>query len=453
MSAGVRTHGAIVETVATVAIRLVWFRSLWGLREPHGARWPSAAFREVFVPVLRIAGEAGMVQLGNIATDGTNIPGNASRHTAMSYGSMRKEADRLRDAIEALVTQAYQQDAADDAALGSRRGDELPAELARRADRLATIEAAMRRLEARAQADAEAERPRRAAVDAARPRLGRRRRGKAPTPVDETPDAKAQTTFTDPEWPRMRTNNQGWEYCGKAQARVDAASQILVACDVTTASHDTQHAEPMARLTAAYLEPAGMALPPDATGSAQKIPATYDRGYDSAAAAAAVEQRGFEPSMATDRQRHHASEAEERQPPATATARMAAQVRPPTGRALYARRTGIVEPVGGQIKAARGFRRFLWRGLDNIRGEGHLVCVTPNLLKLWRSTCAPSMVSSDAMAPMDPQWPLARCPAVCALTMSIRSRQGFSGMVTLYAQTAWLTRDPQAEDVNSRTGS
>jgi transposase len=233
-----------------------------------------AAFRDVCVQVLRIAGEAGMVQLGTIATEGTTIQGHASRHQAMRYGSRRKEADRLRADIEALVTQAHQQDAADDAALGSRRGDELPAALARRTDRLATIEAARRRLEARAKAAAEAERQRRAEGDAERQRLGRRRRGKAPKPVDETPDDKAQTNCTEPELQRMRTNNKGWEYGGHAQARVDAASQIIVACDVTTESNDTQQAEPMARLTAAHLEQAGMALPTDATGAVQKIPAT-----------------------------------------------------------------------------------------------------------------------------------------------------------------------------------
>src|SRR5215831_7048373 len=156
-----------------------------------------------------VAGEAGLVKLGNVATDGTKMQENASRHKAMSYGYMRKEADRLREDIEALVMQAHQQDAEDDAALGSRRGDELPAELARRADRLATIEAAMRRLEARAKADAEAERQRRAEVEAERQRLGRPRRGKAPKPVDETPDDKAQTNFTDPELQIMRTNNKG----------------------------------------------------------------------------------------------------------------------------------------------------------------------------------------------------------------------------------------------------
>jgi hypothetical protein len=96
--------------------------------------------------------------------------------------------------------------------------------------------------------------------------------------------------------------------------------------------------------------------------------------------------------MATGRQRHHAAEAEEMEPPATAKERMAAKVRTPAGQALYARRKVIVEPVFGQSKEARGFRRFLLRSLDNIRGEWHLVCVTHNLLKLWRYTCAPSTV-------------------------------------------------------------
>jgi transposase len=346
------------------------------------------AFRDVFGQVLRVAGEAGLVKLGNVATDGTKMQGNASRHKAMSYGSMRKEADRLREDIEALVTQAHQQDTEDDAALGSRRGDELPAELARREDRLATIEAAMRRLEARAKADAEAERQRRAEVEAQRQRLGTPRRGKAPQPVDETPADKAQTNFTDPELQIMRTNNKGWEYCGNAQASVDAAHQIIVACDVTAESNDKHQAEPMAQLTVASLEQAGIVPPKDTTGAAQKIPATYDSGYYSAAAAAAVEQLGFDPYMATERQRHQAPEAASPAQFVTAKEHMAAKVRTPEGRAVYARRKVIVEPVFGQIKEGRGFRRFLLRGLDNIRGEWRLVCVTHNLLKIWRYACA-----------------------------------------------------------------
>jgi len=152
--------------------------------------------------------------------------------------------------------------------------------------------------------------------------------------------------------------------------------------------NDTQQAEPMAQLTMASLEQASIETPKDAAGAAQKIPATYDSGYYSAAAAAAVEQRGFDPYMATERHHHHAPGAERTDPPATAQERMAAKVRTPEGRALYARRKVIVEPVFGQIKAVRGFRRFLLRGLAKIRGEWRLVCLTHNLLKIWRHAYA-----------------------------------------------------------------
>jgi transposase len=363
------------------------FRTISDFRKLH-----LTAFCDVFVQVLRIAGEAGLVKLGNISTDGTKLQGNASRHKAMSYGYMKKEVERLREEIEALVTQAAQQDAADDAALGSRRGDELPAELARREDRLATIEAAMRRLEARAKADAEAERKRRVETETERQRTGKKRRGTAPKEVDETPGDKAQMSFTDPELGIMQTNNKGWEYCGNAQASVDGAYQIIVACDVTAEANDKQQALPMAQLTVAHLEQAGIERPTDATGVVQKIPGTYDSGYYSAAAAEAVELVGVDPYMAPGRQRHHSPEAEVARPPTTAKEHMAAKVRTSKGRALYARRKVIVEPVFGQIKEARGFRRFLLRGLDHIRGEWCLVCLTHNLLKLWRYTCAPITV-------------------------------------------------------------
>jgi transposase len=355
------------------------FRTISDFRKLH-----LEAFKDVFVQVVRLAGEAGLVQLGNVSTDGTTIQGNASRHKAMSYGYMHKAVERLREEIEALVTQAYQQDAAEEAALGSRRGDALPAELARREDRLATIEAAMRRLEARAKAEADAERQRRAAAEAERQRTGPPRRGKAPKPVEETPDAKAQTNFTDPELHIMRTNNKGWEYCGNAQASVDAACQIILACDVTDATNDTQQAEPVAQATLSNLAQAGIERPKDASGEAQAIPATLDNGYYSEAAVEALEHLGFDPYIATERQRHSTPGTAASDPPATAQERMAAKVRTPQGRALYARRKVIVEPVFGQIKEDRGFRRFLLRGLAKIRGEWRLVCLTHNLLKIWR---------------------------------------------------------------------
>src|SRR5467141_4590717 len=136
------------------------FRTISDFRKLH-----LEAFKDVFVQVVRLAGEAGLVKLGNVSTDGTKIQGNASRHKAMSYWYMTKEVERLREEIATLVPQASQQDEADEAALGSRRGAALPAELARRAERLARIEAAMRRLAAQAKAEAEAERQHRAPAE------------------------------------------------------------------------------------------------------------------------------------------------------------------------------------------------------------------------------------------------------------------------------------------------
>jgi hypothetical protein len=187
--------------------------------------------------------------------------------------------ERLREDIETLVTQAYQQDEADDAALGSRRGDELPAALARREDRLAKIEAAMRRLAAQARAEADEERQRRAEAEADRKRTGQHRRGKAPKPVEDTPGEQAQSNFTEPERHSMRTNNKGWDDCGNAQASVDAACQSIVACDVRDASNDTQQAEPLAQATLTTLADAGIEVPTDEAGAPEAIPATLDNGY------------------------------------------------------------------------------------------------------------------------------------------------------------------------------
>jgi hypothetical protein len=369
------------------------FRTISDFRKQH-----LEVFKEVFVQVVRLAGEAGLVKLGNVSTDGTKLQGNASRHKAMSYGYMKKEVARLREDIEALVTRAYQQDEADDAALGSRRGDELPAELARREQRLVSIEAAMRRLEEQAKREADEERKRRAEAEADRKRTGQARRGKAPKPVEDTPDDKAQSNFTEPELHIMRVNNKGWEYCGNAQVSVDEACQIILACDVSDASNDKQQAKPLAQATLATLAEASIELRTEESGAIKAIPATLDNGYYSEAAVQVLETLGFDPYMSTGRQPHHASEAEVSDPPATAKERMAAKVRTPEGRALYARRKVIVEPVFGQIKEARGFRRFLLRGLKKMRGEWCLVCLTHNVLKLWRYGCAPSVVEHEKRA-------------------------------------------------------
>jgi transposase len=362
------------------------FRTISDFRKGH-----LDAFADLFIQVLRLAAEAGLVRLGNLAFDGSKFQGQASRHKAMSYGYMKKERARLRQEIEALLQGAQATDAQEDAALGSRRGDELPAELQRREQRLATIEAAMQRLEEQARAEADAERQRRAEAEAERQRTGKKRPGKEPKPVCDTPADKAQTSFTDPELKVMPQSNKGWDYTGNAQVSVDATCQIIVACFVTAAANDQQQAVPLAEATRDSLERAGIERPRDAAGQPVKIAATLDSGYFSAAAVAGMEERDFDPYMATKRHKHHEpAGAGPEARAATAKERMAAKVSTPEGRALYARRKVIVEPVYGQVKGARGFRRFSLRGLGKINGEWRLVCLTHNLLKIWRYGCAPS---------------------------------------------------------------
>jgi len=183
------------------------FRTISDFRKIH-----LVAFEKLFVEVVRLASELGMVKLGNLSTDGTKMGANASRHKAMSYGYMGKESARLQAEIKELLERAEQLDAEEDATLGSRRGDELPEELKRRTERLAKIDQAKARLEAEAAAWAAEEQHRYDADWAQREAEGRKRRGKKPAPVDPTPEAKAQTNFTDPEAKIMKQSNKGFDY-------------------------------------------------------------------------------------------------------------------------------------------------------------------------------------------------------------------------------------------------
>src|SRR2546423_11558675 len=173
--------------LAIVGVDRPDFRTISDFRKLH-----LDAFADVFLQVLRLAHEAGLVQLGLWATDGSKVPGNASRHKAMSYGYLLKEVDRLKAEITDLLRQAQSQDEAEDAALGARRGDELPQELRFREQRLARILQAKTRLEEQAQAAAEAERQRRAEAEAQRQQQGRHAGGRPPAPVREEPHAQAQ---------------------------------------------------------------------------------------------------------------------------------------------------------------------------------------------------------------------------------------------------------------------
>jgi len=365
------------------------FRTISDFRKIH-----LAAFAPLFVEVLRLAGEMGMIKLGNLSTDGTKMKANASRHKAMSYGYMTKDIARIKAEIEELLKKAEQMDAEQDATLGSRRGDELPEELKRREDRLAKIREAKERLEAEAQARANEEQRRRDEEQAEREAEGRKRRGKEPAPVDPTPEEKAQTNFTDPESKIMKQSNKGFDYSYNAQAVVDAENQIIVAAEVTAAANDKQQALPLAQAALANLKEAEIALPLSPDGTPGVIPNTADSGYFSEKAVNDVEKLGFDPHFATGRQKHHEKPAPaatgELPADASAKEKMSQKLRTPSGKALYAARKHIIEPVFGQIKSARGIRRFLLRGLEKVSGEWKLICLTHNLLKIWRHAKRPA---------------------------------------------------------------
>ena len=359
------------------------FRTLSDFRKIH-----QAAFRPLFLEVLRVAGEMGLVKLGNLSTDGTKMGANASRHKAMSYGYMNKDIARLEAEIDQLLKKAEQADAEQDAALGSRRGDELPAELKRREDRLVKIREAKARLEAEARVKAEEEQRRRDEEQAKREAEGRKRPGKEPAPVDPTPEDKAQTNFTDPEAKIMKQSDKGFDYSYNAQAVVDAEAQIIVAAEVTNQANDKQQGMPMAKAALENLEASGIERPKAADGTAVPIPNTADTGYFGEKAIAGLEEMGMDPHVATGRQKHHETPAPAAEggaaPPASAKEKMRQKLRTAAGKVLYAARKHIVEPVFGQIKGARGIREFLRRGLEAVSAEWQLICLTHNLLKIWR---------------------------------------------------------------------
>ena len=389
-SVGVRSS----RKIAAACERNLAFRAIVGDDAPDFRTFSDfrkihlAAFRPLFLEVLRLAGELGMVKLGNLSTDGTKMGANASRHKAMSYGYMNKDITRLEAEIDELLKQAEQIDAEQDAALGSRRGDELPDELKRREDRLAKIREAKARLEAEALVKAAAEQKRRDEEQAQREAEGRTRRGKEPAPIDATPEDKAQTNFTDPEAKIMKQSNKGFDYSYNAQAVVDAEAQIIVAAEVTNQANDKQQAVPMAHAALANIDAAAIDRPKNEDGTPMPIPNTADNGYLSEEAVEALETMGIDPHIATGRQKHHEAAVPlaegECAPAASAKEKMQQKLRTATGKLLYAARKHIVEPAFGQIKAARGIRKFLLRSLAKVSAEWQLICLTHNLLKIWR---------------------------------------------------------------------
>ena len=323
------------------------------------------AFAGLFVQVVQIAREAGVVQLGALAVDGSKVKANASKHRAMSYGRMRQEDQRLRDEIAALLATADAVDTAEDGAHGPEvRGDELPAELQRREARLATIAAAKARLEAR-QADEDRHKGR-------TPDDGRKGRGTTPFAREfGVPPDDAQDNFTDPESRIMKTSS-GFDQCYNGQLAVDEASQLIVATGLTNCAAD--HAELLPLIDQAQ-----------ATLGAHAHDVLADAGYRGEATFQSLETRHITAYISLGRE---GTSAPTPNPAHPATQRMAARLASTIGRARYRRRKAIVEPVIGWIKEVLGFRRFRLRGEAKARGEWNLVCLALNLKRCHRITMA-----------------------------------------------------------------
>lgn len=331
----------------------------------------------LFVEVLKLAREMGVLKLGTVALDGTKIHANASRHSALSHEHAGKIEAQLKAEVADLLAKAEAADQAD-----VPDGMSIPAELARRQDRLATLAEARAKIEARAkerfqqeQAEYEARLAARQAKAAA---TGRKPGGKAPQPPKEGPLPQDQINLTDEESRIMPVAGGGFEQCYNAQAAVAADSLLVVSTNVVQAANDKQQLAPMVERLKTL---------PEEIGRPETLLA--DNGYFSAANVTACEAAGIVPLIATGREPHHPSLAERFAPvpeapkDPTPVQAMAHRLKTLEGKALYALRKQVPEPVFGIIKSVLGFRQFHLRGLEAVRGEWSLVTMAWNLKRMF----------------------------------------------------------------------
>ena len=346
------------------------------------------ALAGLFCQALQLCEKAGLVKLGHVAIDGSKIQGNASKHKAMSYERMSEAEKKLQAEVEGLLQRAEAVDAAEDEKYGKdQAGDELPGELGRRESRLAKIRAAKAELEAEAkqkaaekQAAAEAQIRQRQEQEA---RTGKKMRGREPQVADSeqaVPDPKAQRNFTDPESRIMPDGGHKGSFVQgyNAQIAVDGEAQVIVAAEVTQQSNDKQQLVAMVEQVKQNV-------------GAQPQAVSADNGYWNGKQVGEVQVRGINLHVATGKQKPGASQQAEDEDGQESNAeaglleQMKQKLKTQAGQDLYRMRKAIVEPVFGQIKEWRGFRRFLLRGLQKVRAEWKLICLTHNLLKLFRS--------------------------------------------------------------------
>ena len=329
----------------------------------------------LFVQVLLIARELGVLKLGHIALDGTKVHANASKHSALSWGHANKIEAQLEAEVAELLRLGAQADEAD-----LPDGMSLPKELELRETRLAAIAEAKQRITERAaqrHALEQAQYDAKCQAREAKRRAGKPPRGPDPQPPEAGPKDSDQVNLTDPDSRIMKVSGQGFEQAYNAQAAVDTATMLVVGQHLTQAHNDKQQVEPMI----GELEALPQVLGPIETLAA-------DTGYASAHNVGCCEAAQITPYIATGKEAHHPPllarfcEPTPLGPDADALTRMQHRLRTRAGKAVYAQRKCTVEPVFGIIKQAMGFRQFLLRGLEKVRGEWTLVCLAYNMKRL-----------------------------------------------------------------------
>jgi transposase len=326
------------------------------------------ALAGLFVQVLLLCREAGIAKLGHVALDGTKMRANASKHAAMSYARLKKAEPELAAIVEEWLESSRSADERDDAEHGDdQRGDELPPHIKSKISKLAKVQAAAAALEAEAQAEAERVAAERAARQAA---TGKPLPGRKPRALDGVPPDKAQRNFTDPESRIMKTGD-GYIQGYNAHAAVDAESQVVVSCELTNRQNDADQLTVLIDQIEEHL-------------GARPAEVSADANYCTESNLAALIERDVRGYIATGRQKHGTKSptAGDTKGNGPLTRQMRARLRRGGWRSRYRLRKHTVEPVFGQIKECRNFRRFLHRGLENVRAEWQMLCLAHNLLKL-----------------------------------------------------------------------
>lgn len=347
------------------------YRAIARFRKRH-----LSALGHLFLAALALCQAAGMVSLGRVALDGTKLRANASKRKAMSYARMTEKEKILAGEVSALLAEAERIDKAEDKQFGkNRRGDELPAELARRETRLAAIQTAKAALEAEA---AEAAREHAEAKARARGDDDDTTAGKgAAAAAAATPKPKAQRNFTDPDSKIMITSEGAFAQCYNAQAVVDADHQVIVAAELGTNASDVATLMPMTEQTVANTGQVPAQILADAGYSSTAnldAAAEYTATCGTEFFIAGGRRRRDDPAPVTPRGRIPTS--------ATAKQRMARKLTTKKGQQVYARRKAIVEPVFGQMSTLQNAKALLLRGFDQARGEWLLLAACHNLRKL-----------------------------------------------------------------------